>query len=133
MEDWKWLIAFATPLILAMLTYFYKLSTRLTILEKKEDTSILQRLVKLETDTGFALKIIWEFLIAKVHNDNDEYELDNLLDLWKIGKLKKAEDIESLITGLCNIAEIEPDKSKRAAAELLVKMLEKGVGVVSRM
>lgn len=133
MLDWRWIATFTTPLIIGILAYFTRLSKRLTVLEEKKDVNVLERLIKLETDTGFVLKIIWEFLIAKVHNDNNEYKIDELLDMWKDGKLKRADDIRSLVIGLNSIINIEPDKSKRTAAELLIKMIENGIGIIGRM
>lgn len=118
MIDWKWLLGFSTPILIALVVSFYK---------------IFERLVKLETDNIFTTKIIWEFLISKVHNDNDNYRIDELLDKWKNHKLKNVREIEQLIIGLNKVIEIETDNSKKAAAELLLKMLDKGIGIVERM
>lgn len=132
--DWKWLLGFATPLIIALVIAFYKVFERLTKLEgKKIDVEIIERLVKLETDTTFATKVIWEFLIAKVHNDEDEFGIDDLLDKWKNHKLKKAEDIQILVNGLHKVISRERDNSKRAAAALLLKMLDKGIGITTKL
>lgn len=118
MIDWRWLIGFSTPLLIALVISFYK---------------IFERLVKLETDNAFTTKVIWEFLIAKVHNDDDEFEIDELLDRWKANKLKNAKDIEQLMKGLDIIIGNETDNSKKTAAELLLKMLNKGIGITERM
>lgn len=138
--DWKWIIGtvigtILTVAIIPLIRNYYKIFSRLTRLEIELPSSnrIEERLIKLEKDTEFTTKIIWQFLISKVHNDDDEMQIDALLDKWKQNKLRKADEINELITGLTKITQEEMDNSKKAAAELLLKMLDKGIGIITKM
>jgi hypothetical protein len=137
MVDWKWLVGILlTFALMPLIRGIYKLFVRVSAIEgapKLDVTIVVERLAKLETDNVFVLKIIWEFLIAKVHSENDEFAIDELLDKWKAGELKSADEIELLMVGLDRVAREESDNTKKAAAESLLRMINRGIGITVRV